>query len=110
MIIWSGFGFLAALIPIATLVLGGVLCKWVTGDDTLYDNNLLLRLFSFGLASLLVWFLGKRLNGRPGKILIDPATGQPVILKQRHSLFFIPMEYWAFVIALIAIAVGFQSR
>ena len=46
---------------------------------------------------------GRYLNGKPGRILIDKATGEEVIEKPNHHLMFIKMEYWG----VIFFAIGF---
>ncbi len=38
-----------------------------------------------------------------GKILIDPETGEEVLLKSSHSLFFIPIKYWTYVFGALAV-------
>jgi hypothetical protein len=60
--------------------------------------------FSQAVAAVAIWVVGKKLNGKPGRIMVDQATGETVELKSKHSLFFIKMEYWAFVVTAIAIA------
>ncbi len=45
---------------------------------------------------------GIKLNGRPGRVLLDPETGEQVIIKPRHSLFWIPMQYWGPIMAIIS--------
>ncbi len=44
--------------------------------------------------------MGRRLNGGPGRVLTDQATGQTVVLRRRHSLFFIPMQWWSVSLAI----------
>jgi hypothetical protein len=95
MIVWQGFGFLAALIPIIFIgVIGAI-------DEThtmTYGFEMALI-----LSAVAVWFVGKKLNSKQGKILIDPETNAPVEIKNKHTLFWIPMEWFAVVIAAFAI-------
>jgi hypothetical protein len=51
----------------------------------------------FGAGLLVIWFMGRWLNGRPQKILVDPESGERVILIGEHSLYWIPMQYWALI-------------
>ena len=60
--------------------------------------------FSGGLfaAAAANWLIGKRLNGTPGRELVDPATGERVLLARQHKLFWIRMEYWSIPVAVMA--------
>ena len=61
--------------------------------------------FSAGLfaAAAANWFIGRRLNGKPGRLLVDPATGEQVVLRRTHRLFWIKMEYWSVPVAIAAL-------
>lgn len=99
MIIWSGWGIL--VVPI-TLVAGGAVFALVAAALSAAG---LERLSGFGVAAgllaaaALTWWAGRRLNGGTGRVLLDPATGQHVVLRRTHSLFFIPMQWWAVPLA-----------
>lgn len=72
MIIWSGWGMLSALITGAALVgsvlLDPALARWGIPTPT---GVVLVWL----VAAFANWRLGKGLNGRPGRELVDPRTG-----------------------------------
>jgi hypothetical protein len=55
----------------------------------------------------LTWYAGKRMNRNASRDLLDPATGQTVTLHNRHTFFFIPVEWWApvFIVAGIVFLV-----
>ena len=47
------------------------------------------------LASIVtLGFLGRWLNNRPERVLIDVESGERLVYKPRHSLFWIPLQYW----------------
>jgi hypothetical protein len=96
MIIWKGFGILVPLIAIFGMV-GGTVLASVFGFA---EMGLGLGL---GLAAIGNWFIWKAINSQPGKVLVDPQTGQKVILKPTHSLFFIPARFWTWPMALFAV-------
>lgn len=96
MIIWKGFGILVPLIAIFGMV-GGTVLASVFGFA---EMGLGLGL---GLAAIGNWFIWKAINSQPGKVLVDPQTGQQVILKPTHSLFFIPARFWTWPMALFAV-------
>ncbi|MCB0638752.1 MAG: hypothetical protein KDC54_19120, partial [Lewinella sp.] len=91
MIIWKGLGFLALVIPFACALLMQV----IFGDAAMYAG------IGYLLGGIPVWFLGKKWNAVPGRVLVDPKTGQQVEVKPEHSLFWVKMEYWGIVAAVV---------
>jgi hypothetical protein len=89
MIIHSGLGFF----PIIFVVLFGFFFynnnprAWSASDKP-FAFTLILT----GIASGL---LGYFLRRRPERTLVDKATGKELKFRASHSLFFIPMVYWA---------------
>jgi hypothetical protein len=96
-IIWSGWGILVPLI----MALALLLAVPFEGDSAKYGLA-----FSQFVAAAGIWFVGKKLNDKPGRVMIDQETGEALELKTKHSLFFIKMEYWAFVVAAIAVVMA----
>src|SRR3989338_7798872 len=47
------------------------------------------------ISTIEIFLLGRSLNGRSEKVYLDMETAERVVLKKKHTLFFIPMEYWA---------------
>ena len=108
MIIWSGWGVLGLLIP------GVVAFLFTLAADAIYGPGYsAIHSWPLGLGLLvsaaLVYLLSERL-ARPGRTLIDPATGQAVVFRRRDSLFFIPLKYIAILIAVAAIFVLLTPR
>jgi hypothetical protein len=90
---FTGWGVLAVLIPALFAFLG-----YEIGHGKGAAIGVIL-------SAIPIWLIGRRLNGSPAKqrTLVDEQTGQRfVIASQRHTLFFINLEYWA----LAAIALG----
>ena len=96
MLIWSGWGILVPLF----MALALILAIPFDGEATKYGLA-----FSQFAAAIAIWFVGRRLNSKPGRMMVDQQTGETVELKSKHSLFFIKMEYWTFIVA--AFAIGF---
>lgn len=108
MIIWQGLGFLAAVIPFAVLVLTQLGIDAVAGESY-YTANDWVKLLAVLIAAPMVGGLGYYLNRQPGKVLIDPETNQKVELKRRHTLFWVPMEYWSIVILALGVLMMFTD-
>jgi len=98
MILWSGWGILTVLFALAGAGLGGALHGIIPAlsDHVAVAIGLLA-------AAVLNWWVGIRLDNRPGRELVDPKTGGRVILKRRHTLFWVPMQYYSALLLLIAV-------
>jgi hypothetical protein len=94
MVIWQGGGILALVLPIGAFVLGWTGLDFVMGEawEKAHPGWVGASLVLSGIA---IWFLGRKWNGMSGRVLIDPATKEPVVRKSEHTIFFIPMEYAA---------------
>jgi hypothetical protein len=101
--IWSGWGFLVVPIVLGTAVVVGGLVQWLL--QMAGRPDLAFIAFSIGLfaAAAVNWVVGRRLNGQPPRELLDPKTGERVLLRRRHHLFWIPMQYWSVLVALAAL-------
>jgi len=96
MIIWSGLGFLPVVFLIGSFFL----------FNTNTDRQLAFAFIVSGCASgLLGWYL----RTRPGRVLIDKQTGQQVVFRHSHSLFFVPMFYWGPVFIAAGVYYLFKS-
>jgi hypothetical protein len=104
MIIWSGLGILVAVIAFACLIVSELLVENAFHDNDYYQTHGWPKLAAMLLAAGLVWLLGSYLNKKQARRLVDPSTGEDVVLKPNHSLFFIRMEYWAAILVVLGIA------
>ena len=105
MIVWQGFGFAAILIPILSYVVTVKLFQVLLSaayTDTHAWPGALGTLIGAGL----VFWLSVVLN-KPGRTLVDPKTGQTVVLRRKHTLFWIPMQYLAAILAVVALGMLF---
>ena len=104
MIIWSGWGFLVAVIVFGCSLVMEILIESVTGNESFYQQAIWPLALALALSGAICWFLGKYLNKPEERNLIDKETGEEVKLKNaRHRLFFIRMEYWGPILLVIAI-------
>jgi hypothetical protein len=107
MIIWTGWGVAVPVITFASLLL----LDWATGvyfgDTSYYAENGWPKFVAFTLAALVIWFLGRYLNGGEGRVLIDPATQETVVLKRTHTFFWLRMEYWAPILVGMGVVFAF---
>ncbi|MFC0385310.1 hypothetical protein [Muricoccus vinaceus] len=99
----SGLGLLVISMLLVSAVATGALAQ--TGFTMAGRPDLAFLAASLGLlaAAGVNWVVGRRLNRQPGREMIDARTGERVLLRRRHALFWIPMEYWSIPVALAAL-------
>lgn len=100
MIIWRGWGILVLLIAAAIAVPCGIVAGSLMGSQA----SGLGGAVGCVLAAVAVYFVGQKLNAP--KQGFHPATGQPVEYRNSHTFFFVPMQYWAFILPVFAVAIA----
>ncbi|MBE2998839.1 hypothetical protein IDM40_08995 [Nocardiopsis sp. HNM0947] len=100
MIIWTGWGI---LVP-GFILLGaaglGLAAEGTFGGDAGFFGAATGIL----LSAVLIFLVGRKLN-KPEQGF-HPKTGEPVVYRNRHTFFFIPMQYWAAVAAVLGPVMG----
>ncbi len=97
--IGRGWGILVVLYALVALVVGTVIRNAVGGGIRAGVTIGLCEV----VAGVAVWFTGMRLNRDGDKLLVDPKTGKEVRVRRHHTLFWIPMQYWAPVLAIVGV-------
>lgn len=105
MIVWRGYGILVVLLAVVGMVLGQL------GVEALPEGYRPGGGFvGMLLAAALVYGMHRLIDAKqPPRVLIDKDTGQEVVFKPKHDLFFIPVKYWSFVLAALAVLLFFQK-
>lgn len=106
MIVWNGFGIV--VIGIFAIVFFGTqfIINAIFNDPVYFSANSWPKLVALWLTATILWPLGRWMNGKKSsQTVTDPATGQPIRVQAAsggggHSLFFIPVEYWAIISAV----------
>jgi hypothetical protein len=68
------------------------------------------KLLAFWIAAAVVYRVAAMLDRQPGRTMIDKATGEEVVLKNRHTLFFIPIRFWHYVYLGLGVVVLFVKK
>ena len=98
MIIWRGLGILVLLIAAGALFGGRFVTDKAFGGGY-FEQNVWPAAAAVLFAGVVCWFLGRRLNKPARK---DAGEHRRM---WTHDLFFVRMEWWAFPLAAIAVAV-----
>jgi len=105
--IWRGWGILVLIITIVMLIIMQGITGIVFGDSQYYAAHSWVKGVACILSAGTVYFIGRYLNNRNGRIAIDKSTGQEFELKRRHDFFFIHMQYWSIPLAIGGIVLIF---
>jgi len=109
LIIWKGFGILVIFIIFASLLGVEAAVDRIFGKDY-WENSAWPMSLAFIIAGFICWFLGRYLNNRPGRKVVDKETGEELELRKTHSFFFIPFQYWGIICVVFAIIIYFGNK
>ncbi len=101
MVIWSGKGILSVLVLMACFFSLALIIPKEYSDYAFA--------ISFFVAAAFSWFMGKKWNEVEGRIVIDKVTGEEILLKPSHSLFFIKMQYWGIIFGVFGLIILVQT-
>lgn len=101
MIVWSGKGFLSVLILVVSF---GLLANILPKEQGDYAFVL-----AFFIAGAFSWFMGKKWNEQNARTVIDKATGQEILIKENHSLFWIKLQYWGPIFGAFGLVILIQN-
>jgi hypothetical protein len=98
MIIWTGWGILAGLIWAAVLLLTPLVVDSACGPGY-YTAHAAPKILASAITAPIVWAVGRSMNG-------SPTSGVRKSGRARHTLFFVPMEYWGPLFLAIGIVIA----
>ncbi len=97
LIFWNGWGgIMAPALFMATLILTRVAVDGIWGEGY-FSSQVWTWQLGVVLASLAVSGFGLLVNRRR-TLLIDEETGSVLDFHPRHSLYFIPVQYWGLIV------------
>lgn len=94
MIIWRGFGIMVVVLAVIGVMVGSL--------GSLPLGMLVAAALTYGMHRLIE-------AKQPPRVLVDQQTGQEVILKPKHDLFFVPVKYWSYVFVALGVLFFFQK-
>jgi len=97
---WTRYGLLAIVIPIAIALPIYLILRLLFLDYIEEDFFMPLFYFVFfGLSSIFSWKVGRSLNSKVTRVVINEYTGQ--LTKDFHTLYRIKVEYWGILYGII---------
>ena len=72
-----------------------------TGERRFFVHHPFLGLLIFAFAAIVVWFLGRFMNRKPLEVMELDQHGRKLVPKARHTIWFIPAEYWGPILFIL---------
>jgi len=98
--IWRGAGMLSLVIPFCVALAGELSIDGLMGKGY-YSSHKAIPALSLAIGGVLVWLMGRYLNSEKRRFRTLP-TGETVMVRNTHTLFWIPMEWIAIPIVAFA--------
>jgi hypothetical protein len=115
MIIWRGWGILTVVFLFGGLLAAQLIVDAVAGGGTYSANSAVYGGAGVGIGGVVTYLVGQWLENRNSpRRLVDPASGEEVMIESRNDLFWIPMRIWGLigviggVLVAVAGAIGFE--
>ena len=103
MIIWSGYGFVVAVIVFLVALAGNVGFDAAFGKGY-YENHWWTIGAALIVSAVIILPFAIWLRAKNERVVIDKETGEELSINRNdHSLFFIPLWYWSPLLAVIGI-------
>ena len=102
MIIFSGAGIVIGLVIAVSFGLGQVLLGGFEDDAPKYLTTWAASL-GLALAAVINYLLHRLSLLQKGKVFIDKESGQEVVMRPSHSLFFVPLRFWPWICGALSI-------
>jgi hypothetical protein len=106
MLIWNGLGFLVAVIVFGISLAANAIFNSLYGAKY-YEQHKWPFAISLAISGVLCGLLGHILRKRSDVVMIEKHTGKEVVVnRSKHTLFFIPMHWWAPILIVAAAIVA----
>jgi hypothetical protein len=109
MLIWRGYGILVAFLTVVSYMVVRSSAEHLWGSPLSNEFRPGVELTALLLAAGLVYALHVAINrfSEP-RVVIDKSTGQEMHLVSKHDLFFIPVRFWPYILAVLGVVFFFQ--
>ena len=107
MFVYKGAGFVVPVIAFGTLVATELLVERGFGDDRYYQHHGWPKFAGLMIAAIVVLAVGRAMNRREAKTLVEKDTGREIVQRPEHTFFFVNVEHWGYLLILFALVFAF---
>jgi hypothetical protein len=97
MVIWTGWGIVAGIIWVACFLATQLAVDQIY-EDGFYKAHVWPKILAATVSAPIIWFVGRAMNGA--------ATDDQRAHGARHTLFWIPVEYWGPLFFIVGVVVA----
>lgn len=99
--LFSGWGPIV-LVVFFIIVFGAQRLFWSwTGEGRYFFQHPFVGLLIFAFAGMVVWQLGRFMNRKPLHVEELDQYGRKLVPKPRHTIWFIPAQYWGPILFVV---------
>ena len=99
--LFTGWGPIVFVVFLGIVFGFQALMMHLTGERRFFIGHPFLGFLIMAVAAIVVWFLGRFMNRRPLVVMELDKDGRKLVPKARHTIWFIPAEYWGFILFLV---------
>lgn len=92
--LFTGWGPIVVVVFIVITFGAQALFARFTGEQRYFFHHPFVGFVIFAFAGIVVWFLGRLMNRKPLEVMELDQEGRTLVPKARHTIWFIPAEYW----------------
>ncbi len=104
-LVWQGLGLFAFAIPFLMVVVAYLGVYAIFGAETAARFGTATSGVAILISAGILWRMAKQLAARPGRDMIDKATGEEITLREHHTMFFVPLKYWGMLYGVLGVVV-----
>lgn len=108
--LYTGWGPIVFVVFIILTFGAQLLFERYTDDRRYFLHHPFVGVAVFAFAGVVVWFLGKYMNRNPLQVTELDQHGRKLVPKARHTIWFIPAEYWGPILfVLLTLIIVFKG-
>lgn len=108
--LFTGWGPIVLVVFIGIVFGFQSLVQHLTDERRFYVVHPFWGLLIMAFAAIVVWFLGRFMNRRPLVVMELDKHGRKLVPKARHTIWYIPAEYWGVILFVVMTLIILRSN
>ena len=108
--LFTGWGPIVIVVFLCIVFGVQSLVMHLTSERRFFIVHPFMGLLVLALAAIVVWFLGRFMNRKPLVAMELDKHGRKLVPKARHTIWFIPAEYWGPILFVVMTFIILRSH
>ena len=108
--LFTGWGPIVLVVFLGIVFGFQALVMHLTDERRFYVVHPFIGLLIMAFAAIVVWFLGRFMNRKPLAVMELDKHGRKLVPKARHTIWFIPAEYWGPILFVVMTLILLRSH